>query len=286
MIGFAGLGRMGQRMATRLVQAGYELRTYDVAPDRTVQGATSVASSRELAICETLLLSVTDGPAVLGIVEAITTVEACGCSLLIDLSTIGVADSRRVAALCERAGIGYVRAPLLGTLDAAASGQLKALVSGPPEAVEKARPILEQLCAEQPYLGPAEEGRVMKLLVNGLMGVTQAALSEALTIGQKAGIQWQQMIDVIGASSSASPIVKGMLARLADRQFEPRLTVALLAKDLRLLNELAAVESAPAPIASQTLQQFEAAANLGWDGYDTSAVYLLLEALNGYGPKS
>ncbi|HLG73386.1 MAG TPA: NAD(P)-dependent oxidoreductase [Chloroflexota bacterium] len=309
-IGFAGLGRMGQRMATRLVEAGYELRTYDAVPGRAagVAGATPVSSPVHLRECDAVLLSVTDGPAVLAVIQALiysghaerrakhpqsddrTAPAEVGAlrstlrvTLVVDLSTIGVEDSRRVAALCEPAGVGYVRAPLLGTLDAAASGQLKALVSGSPEAVEAARPILERLCAEQPYLGPAEEGRVMKLLVNGLMGITQAALSEALMIGQKAGLEWRQLADVIGSSSSASPIVKGTLARLADRQFEPRLTVSLLAKDLRLLNELAQAESAPAPVASSALQLYEAAANLGWEGYDTSAIFLLLEALNGKG---
>jgi 3-hydroxyisobutyrate dehydrogenase-like beta-hydroxyacid dehydrogenase len=191
-IGFAGLGRMGGRMAQRLIDASLDVSAYDAVPGKAaaLSGARPVQSPGELAECEAVLTSVTDGPAVMSLLAGPggLLAKAKPGLLLVELTTIGVADSERVAAACEPAGVRYVRSPLLGTLDSVATGKLIALVSGPPEAAAAARPLLAHLCAEQRYLGPAEEGRVMKQLINVLLAAGLTAVSEALTLGQKAGL--------------------------------------------------------------------------------------------------
>ena len=230
-------------------------------------------------------MSVTDGQAVLSALQGPDGLLAGAHSslLLIELTTIGVADSQRVAELCQAAGIDYVRSPLLGTLDSAESGHLTALISGPEKSIERARHLLSHLCAVQHELGPGEEGRVAKLVLNGMLAAGQIALGEAIALGQKAGLPLEPLLEVILGSSSASPVIKGTAARIREREFQPRLTVSLLAKDLRLLNELAASEHAPVPQASANLQLYEAAANMGWADLDTSAVMLALEHMMGSG---
>jgi 3-hydroxyisobutyrate dehydrogenase/2-hydroxy-3-oxopropionate reductase len=265
-LGFIGLGRMGRRMAQRLVDAGHELNVFDaVAAKADLPGARTAACPRELGTCEAVLMSVTDGTAVLAALQGPDGLLAGAKPglLLIELTTIGVADSERVAALCAPKGLDYVRSPLLGTLDSAASGRLTALMSGPEGAIDRAHPIMAELCQEQHYLGPTEEGRVAKLVANGMLAAGQVALSEALALGQKAGMPLDRLLEVILGSSSASPVIKGTVQKMRQRDFEPRLTVALLAKDLRLLNELAAARCAPVPQASANLQLYEAAVNMG-----------------------
>ncbi len=281
-LGFIGLGRMGRRMAQRLVDAGHELNVFDaVAAKADLPGARTAACPRELGTCEAVLMSVTDGTAVLAALQGPDGLLAGAKPglLLIELTTIGVADSERVAALCAPKGLDYVRSPLLGTLDSAASGRLTALMSGPEGAIDRAHPIMAELCQEQHYLGPTEEGRVAKLVSNGMLAAGQVALSEALALGQKAGMPLDRLLEVILGSSSASPVIKGTVQKMRQRDFEPRLTVALLAKDLRLLNELAAARCAPVPQASANLQLYEAAVNMGCAELDTSAVLLALERM-------
>jgi 3-hydroxyisobutyrate dehydrogenase-like beta-hydroxyacid dehydrogenase len=286
-VGFIGLGRMGSRMAQRLLDAGLDLAVYDAMPERAaaLTGARPVAAPRELGPCEAVLVSVTDGAAVLSALEGPGGLlsEARPDLLLIELTTIGVADSARVADACLAAGVRYVRSPLLGTLDSAAAGKLIALVSGPSEAAVAAAPLLAHLCAEQRYLGPGDEGRILKLLINGLLAAGLTAVSEALAVGQKAGLSLDVLLEAIAGSPMASPAVKGNAAAMRERTFEPRLTVSLLAKDLRLLNELAASSNTPAPVASTNLQLYEAAANTGLAELDSSAIVLLLERLSGLG---
>jgi 3-hydroxyisobutyrate dehydrogenase-like beta-hydroxyacid dehydrogenase len=283
-----GLGRMGRRIAARLLGAGLLASVYDIDPAKAEGLDARQASSAKDAVAgaEAAVTMVTDGPAMLAALEGSNGLLA-GAErglLLIDMSTIGVDDSRRVASLCEAAGVRYVRSPVLGTLPSAEAGQLTALTSGPRDAVEAAQPYLRHLCSRQHYLGPAEEGRIAKLAVNGLLACAQASLAEGLVLGEKAGLDADQLLDVFAGSSMVSPALKGAVQAMRERTFEPRLTARLLAKDLRLLAEAAEANSMRAPMAGTALPLFDGAAEMGWGDLDTSAVLLVLEALAGIRP--
>src|SRR5262249_27003457 len=136
-IGFIGLGRMGSRMAKRLLEADLQLTVFDAdrarAQELVTQGANVGESPRAVAAgSEAVITSVTDGVAVLALLSGEDGLLAGAPPnlLLIEMSTIGVEDSRRVATACAAAGLRYVRAPVLGTLDAAEEGSLNALISG------------------------------------------------------------------------------------------------------------------------------------------------------------
>jgi len=279
---------MGQRIAGRLLDGKLEVSVYDVAADKARalagRGAHPAGSPKEAAQdADAAITMVTDGPAVLAVLSGPEGLLA-GASpglLYVDMSTIGVEDSKRVAAACDAAGVRYVRAPVLGTLPAVEAGQLTALVSGPREAVDEAAHLLAHLCGQQHYMGSAEEGRVAKLIVNGLLAAGLASLAEGLVVGQKLGLDWQKLLEVVGGGAMASPAIKGSAQAIGQRNFEPRLSVDLLAKDLRLLAEAAMLAGATVPIASAALPLYQSAANMGWGHLDTSAVFLLLETLAG-----
>jgi 3-hydroxyisobutyrate dehydrogenase-like beta-hydroxyacid dehydrogenase len=130
-IGFIGLGRMGQRMASRLTDAGFQLTGFDVdmtkADALRSRGAIVAQSPADLASQSVAVItSVTDGLAVLRALSGpagLLSTAAPGL-LLIEMSTIGVDHSRQVAEACGEAGVRYVRAPVLGALGAAAGGTL------------------------------------------------------------------------------------------------------------------------------------------------------------------
>jgi 3-hydroxyisobutyrate dehydrogenase-like beta-hydroxyacid dehydrogenase len=292
-VGFVGLGRMGQRMARRLLEADLQVTVFDIVPDRagelTRDGARVAGSPRETAVgADAVITSVTDGPAVLAALTGPDGILAGAATdlLFVDMSTIGVEDSRQVAALCDTASVRYVRSPVLGTLDVAAAGNLTALLSGPRETVDAALPLLEHLIGRHHYMGPAEEGRVMKLLNNGMLGVIMASFAEVLTVGQKAGLQVDQILDVITASGMGGRATLGAANSVRQRDFAPFLSSALMLKDLRLLGELAASTTTSIPVTSATQQLYTAMVNQGWGELDRAAVVLLLEQMAGLTPNS
>jgi len=290
-VGFVGLGRMGQRMARRLLEADLQVTVYDIAADRGAElardGAQVATSPRETAVgAGAVITSVTDGPAVLAVLSGPDGILAGAEAnlLFVDMSTIGVEDSRQVAALCEAARVQYVRSPVLGTLDVATAGNLTALISGPREAVDAALPLLEHLIGRHHYMGPAEEGREMKLLNNGMLGVIMASFAEVLTVGQKAGLEIDQILDVITASGMGGRATLGAANSVRQRDFSPFLSSALMLKDLRLLGELAASTTTSIPVTSATQQLYAAMVNQGWGELDRAAVVLLLEQMAGLTP--
>jgi 3-hydroxyisobutyrate dehydrogenase-like beta-hydroxyacid dehydrogenase len=279
-IGFIGLGRMGSRMAGRLLSAGYALTVYDAAPGQTesVSGASVASNPREVAErSEAVFTMVTDGPAVLSLLDG----WPSGL-LHIDTSTIGVVDSARVAERGAALGLRYVRSPVLGTLEAAAAGALVALVSGPRPAVDAALPLLAHLSRQQRYLGQAEEARLVKLITNGVLGSALAAFAEGVALAERAGIDRATVLDILANGANASPALKGSIEKVRESSFDqPRLTTALLAKDLRLLAEAAATCGAIVPVANTAHELYQSASNMGLADQDSSAVLLLLEKLAG-----
>jgi 3-hydroxyisobutyrate dehydrogenase len=275
---------MGSRMAGRLVAAGYSLSVYDAAPGRAdaVSGAAAATSPREVAErSEAVFTMVTDGPAVLSLLDS----WPSGL-LHIDTSTIGVADSAQVAERCSALGVEYVRSPVLGTLEAAEAGGLVALVSGERSAVDRALPLLKHLSREQRYLGSGEEARLVKLITNGVLGSALAAFAEGVAVAERAGIDRSTLLDILAGGANASPALKGSIEKVSSQTFDqPRLTTALLAKDLRLLAEAAAGCGAIVPVATTAHELYQSAANMGLADLDSSAVLLLLEKLAGVAPE-
>ena len=162
---------------------------------------------------------------------------------------------------------------------------MTALVSGAREAVDAALPLLQPLSSKQIYLGTAEEARLVKLITNGLLGSSLASLAEGLALAERAGVDRATVLDIIANGASASPALKGSVQRVREGSFDqPRLTTALLAKDLRLLAEAAANAGAVVPVATTALELYQAAANTGLQDHDSSAVLLLLERLAGVRP--
>lgn len=117
----------------------------------------------------------------------------------------------------------------------------------------------------------------MKLVVNLMVAVSAGMLGEALALGEKTGLDWQQMLDVIDASAVASPFVKYKVPLLRTRDFSPQFTAQLMAKDLSLILAAAERAGADAPLAKQTLDAFRRVADRGWEQEDMMAILKVYE---------
>jgi 3-hydroxyisobutyrate dehydrogenase-like beta-hydroxyacid dehydrogenase len=194
-VGFIGLGLMGQGMAGNILAGGWPLvvmahRNRAPIDDLIARGATEAATPREMALqCDVIVLCVTGSPEVLGVVEGPNGIAAAGRNVtIIDCSTSDPSVTTRLAADLATRGITLLDAPLGRTPADAAAGTLDVMVGGDDADVERVRPIIDCFAGRIVHTGPTGTGHTMKLLNNFLAMGYAALYSEALMLGQKAGL--------------------------------------------------------------------------------------------------
>jgi len=271
----AGAGKMGLPMARHLHGGGHAVSVSD--PD-----AARLRLAREagIAVCdggqgmagaEIILSSLPDDAALMAVGEQVARHARRG-ALYIDTSTVSQQASARVAQDCESAGLRYLRATVSGNNHMAEAAQLTVLASGPRAAYDEALPLLRLFGPTQFWLGEGEEARLMKLVVNLMIAQTSAMLAEALALGAKGGLRWQDMFGVLTASAVASPILKAKAVQLARHDYTPTFTVEQMIKDVGLILDAAARSHVPLPQTAATLQLMQAAVAQGHGAEDYAAI--------------
>jgi 3-hydroxyisobutyrate dehydrogenase-like beta-hydroxyacid dehydrogenase len=277
-----GLGRMGSAIARRLEEAGHELAVWNRSPGRAEEfaerGVRVLAEPEEaLREADVVITMLADGAAVESVVGAV--VESGGGeeggearSTLIDMSTISVDSSARVAAACEQAGVDYLRAPVSGNPGVVAAGNLGIVVSGPPEVFDANRALLADIGPKVWHVGPDEQARVVKLALNLMLGGTAQLMAEALVLGERHGISRRDMLDVIGGSALGSPFVAYKTDALVADDYSTTFSASLLYKDLHLALDTANEAGVPLPLTAATEQLVQACISLGMGEDDLTAL--------------
>lgn len=275
-IGWIGLGRMGSVMAPRLVAAGWTVTGYDLDPARAAGCGVAVAAApADLAAgADVLISTICDDAAFRALLAELAGALRPGTTL-IDMSTLSPDASAHAAALLHNAGVAYLRAPVSGSTGLAAEGALSLFVSGPREVFEARRPLLEVLGKRITWLGPAEEARVAKLVVNALVGAINGALAEALALAEAGGLDRATVIDLIAGSAAASPYIASKVDKLKARDWTPAASVSLIGKDLDLVLALAEARGVAMPLAALNRARLAEAEALGWGERDMSALAAL-----------
>ena len=260
-IGFVGVGRMGGRMARRLIQAGRHLTIYDTSDAATAPlvelGAHRVDSPAAVGSAAEVVLVSLPTPAV---VQAVAlgprgVAEGSRVKFVVDMSTTGSTFAKRIAEGLVAKGITAVDAPVSGGLAGAAGGTLAVMVSCEDTAFLKVKPILEVLGKIFRVGTQPGQGQTMKLLNNLLSATAMAISSEAVVMGVKAGLDPKLIVDVINAgtgrnSATVDKIPKFVIPRTFNLGFE----IALLNKDVRLCLEEADALGVPMVVGSAVRQ--------------------------------
>lgn len=287
-IGFIGLGKMGNPMVKRLIDAGYGLIVYDRIEKRmedlAAMGALAADSLQSVATsAEVTITMIPDDPAIEtvalgkdGILE-----NAKEGTVLIDLSTISPFASSRVAEGAKKKGVKYLRGAVSGSPQFAQEGILTIFISGPEEVYQKWNPLLGALGKKFFYLGTGEEARYLKLLINMVVGTTAMIVAEALTFGEKGGVDWIKMLDGLGGSVVASPLIGYKVQPLKERKFPPTFTASQLAKDFELALTTGRSLSVPMPITSIVSQFLGIMKATGRGELDAWSILFLMEELAG-----
>jgi 3-hydroxyisobutyrate dehydrogenase-like beta-hydroxyacid dehydrogenase len=287
-IGWIGAGKMGGPMSCNIMTAGGQVTVFDPVPENAAgvvaAGGTAAASNVALAADSEIVFSMIPNDAVLRSATlggaGIFAVMKPG-SIYVDMSTVSPEVSAEVSAAAEAAGIAYLRAPVSGSIALAEVGKLTIMVSGPAAAYERCEPIFDAMGAQNFYLGDGDQARYLKLVINLLVGTTGAVLAEALTLGRKGGLDWNQMIDVIGVSAAASPYIQYNVAPLKARDFTPQFTTEQMVKDSRLISEAGHAAGVPLAIGDAMLATFEQTIEAGYGGENLTAAIKMIEAKSG-----
>ncbi len=287
-IGWIGAGKMGGPMSCNVVKAGGKVHVYDPVAENMAPalaaGATGAENNADLARSADVVVSMIPNDAVLRAVttgdEGVFGTMKAG-AIYVDMSTVSPEVSIEVAEAARASGVAYLRAPVSGSTALAEAGNLTIMVSGPRAAADTCAPLFDAMGASTFYLGEEEQARYLKLVINLMVGTTGAVLAEALTLGRKGGLDWQQMLDVIGVSAAASPYVQYNLDPLKARDFTPLFTTEQMVKDSRLICEAGAAAGVPMAIGDAMLRMFEDTIDAGYGDENLTAAIKLIEGKAG-----
>ena len=179
--------------------------------------------------------------------------------MLINCSTISPRLVRELDEIARERGVSVVDAPVSGAADAAREGLLTIMVGAEPEDLERCRPLLEAIGRTIFHIGPVGTGSAAKLATNMLWFSEIVALSQALALGVKAGIEPRTLANLIPATAGSSWAANHDLLNMIRGEDDERFTLALCCKDLGLIVELAQEVGVDVPLANFALERFEEA---------------------------
>ncbi|HLX57065.1 MAG TPA: NAD(P)-dependent oxidoreductase [Ktedonobacteraceae bacterium] len=292
-IGFIGIGVMGRPMTLNLLKAEHHVTIYARHPEKQeVQevlnaGAKLAPSPRAVAMASDMVITmlpnspqveeVVNGPQ--GILEG-----ARKGLIIIDMSTIAPAVSRKLAQTASSHGVHFLDAPVSGGSQGAVNGTLTIMVGGERETFEQARPLLEAMGKKENiiHVGPNGSGEVVKIVNNILCGAIAAAIAESFVLGVKAGADVDMMAKIIGVSSGASwQLANQFPLRAFNGSFQPGFMTDLLYKDLGLALDLASENTTPAAMTALTRQMYEMTRAAGYGRLDYTSLLKVLEEMAG-----
>ncbi len=202
--------------------------------------------------------------------------------LTIDMSSIAPGTARELAGRATAAGAEALDAPVSGGDKGAIAGTLSIMVGGAEPAFERARPILEVMGATIVHCGPAGAGQVVKVCNQVVVGVVIEAVSEALVLGAKAGVDPSRIADVLQGGLAATKVLEMRRDNFLSGTFDPGFRIRLHLKDLKNALELARETGVALPAAAGVEQLMRAADAHGRGDYDHSGLVTVLEDLAGF----
>ncbi len=238
-IGFVGLGIMGKPMASNMLEAEYSVNAYYLISENlsslAEKGAGISSSPKEVAEnSDVIIVMVQNSPqsenAILG--ENGILNGATKGNLIIDMSSISPLVSQKIAKECEKKGVEFIDAPVSGGEPGAIEGTLAIMVGGNSSSFERSKPILEILGSSSVLCGDIGAGNFTKLANQIIVGANIHALSEALVLTTKAGLDPETVFNAIKGGLAGSNVMNAKAPMMFNRNFDPGFRIELHLKDI------------------------------------------------------
>lgn len=285
IIGFVGLGTMGQPMALNLLKSGRPLLVWNRSPSRSASlhraaGAEVAQTPDELFTrCRRVILMLANGAAVDHVLARGTPAfcDRVREHTIINMGTHAPAYSAALAAAIKREGGKYVEAPVSGSRAPAEAGQLIAMVAGDAIVVESVQSLLAPMCRQAVLCGPVPNGLYMKLAVNIFLIATVTALAESLHFAERHGLDLAQVVSVLDAGPMASDVSRAKAAKFLVQDFRVQAAVSNVLENNRLITEAAHNARIAMPLIDVCHALFQETNDLGLEHSDMIAVIRAIE---------
>ena len=264
-IGFIGLGIMGKPMAINLLKAGYSLTVYDIRPEPVKEvvaaGAAEGKSSKDVAEkSEVVITMLPNSPevkeAVLGKGGVLD--GAKQGMILIDMSSIAPLVSKEVCSKLAEKGVEMLDAPVSGGEPKAVDGTLSIMVGGKKEVFAEVEELLKVMGASAVLVGDIGSGNTTKLANQIIVALNIAAMSEAMVLATKAGVDPEKVYQAIRGGLAGSTVLDAMVPLALEGNFKPGFRIELHIKDLANALETAHEIGVPVPLASGIMEIMQA----------------------------
>jgi 2-hydroxy-3-oxopropionate reductase len=264
-IGFIGLGIMGKPMAKNLLKAGYPLIVYDIVPEKVEEvveaGAKAGSSNKDVAEKSELIITMLPNSpevkeAVLG--ENGVLQGAKAGTVLVDMSSIAPLASIEVAERAKEKGVVMLDAPVSGGEPKAVDGTLAIMVGGPQETFDEVKDILGVMGATVTRVGDIGSGNTTKLANQIIVALNIAAMSEAMVLAAKAGVDPEKVFQAIRGGLAGSAVLNAKMPLVLKGNFKPGFRIELHIKDLANALDTAHEVGVPVPLSSAVMEVMQA----------------------------
>lgn len=271
-------------MAANLLKAGFPLLVWNRTPAKmepvlrlgAKPGKSPAAVAAESDVVITMVSQPKDVEQVVlgpdGVLEGLRS-----GAILMDMSTVSPATSRKLAGAVTTKQAEFVDAPVVGSKGPATEGTLVILIGGLPSTLERVRPILSAMGKTLIHAGGVGAGSALKLATNLMLAHLAAGFAEALLLVQRAGLDPKKYLEVLDASTFRSPWYQTKGVSMLKRDFSPHFALKHMHKDLRLMGELAEETKTPLPITAAIRELFAQSEATGRADLDYSAILAQLE---------
>ncbi len=285
-IGFIGLGVMGKPMARNLMKAGFPLvvhnRSRSAVDELAKEGARVAASPKDVAAqSDIVILMLPDSPDVEAVVAGSNGVfdGARRGMLLIDMGTSSPVLARKLARDAEARGVDMLDAPVSGGDVGAINATLSIMVGGSESAFNRALPVFQAMGKNIVRIGDAGAGQITKAANQIVVGLTIEAISEALVLAAKAGVDPAKVRQALLGGFAQSRVLEVHGQRILDRNFTPGARVKTHHKDLQIALALSQEYAVPLPVTARVDEMFDSMLAAGQGDLDHSSLVTQIEAL-------
>ncbi|WP_407691400.1 2-hydroxy-3-oxopropionate reductase [Robertmurraya mangrovi] len=288
-LGFIGLGIMGKPMTQNLLKNGYEVTVYDInqaAVEELIgQGARGAKTPREVGEhSEIIFTMLPKGEHVISVVlgESGVIEGAKVGAIVVDMSSISPVQSKEIADALAAKGMHMLDAPVSGGEPKAIDGTLAIMVGGKENIFETVKPVLQSMGQDITLVGDHGCGTTAKLANQILVNVHIAAMSEALILASKAGIDLKKMYEAIRGGLAGSAVLDAKVPLILERNFVAGGRIDINAKDLTNVMDTAHSIGVPLPLTSQVLEMYHSLMAEGKAGDDHGGLIQFYEKLANF----
>jgi len=285
-IGFIGLGIMGKPMAKNLVKAGHSLIVYDISEAAVLElvalGAEKGGSSKDVASKSGIIFTMLpNSPQVKEVVlgkDGVLDGIKPG-SILVDMSSIAPLVSKELFEIAQKKGVSMLDAPVSGGEPKAIEGTLAIMVGGTEKTFSEVKGLLEVMGKSVTLVGEIGSGNMTKLANQIIVALNIAAMSEAMVLATKAGVDPEKVYKAIRGGLAGSTVLDAKMPLVLKGNFKPGFRIALHIKDLDNALDTAHAIGVPLPLTSQVMEIMQALKVDGKEGDDHGGLIQFYEKL-------